>query len=244
MWVRYLVFLGVVLVAVVVVLAALRAQSRLGAGATAVQPDPGARHEAALRAARQQLRKAERGHAKAVREAEKRLRKVGQDPVVVQVGPVALRPLTITVHGREHQLSRGTRFVVDVQGQVRSHTDAKGKVVRSDDREVFLTVEDPGWGDVAKLRAADLEGARRLVVAGEAATRNLDEAQQSHDERVALGQVELDRARADTAGVDAARMTLEDLEGAPPRPLDLPRPPEEDGDDEEPPAGCGRDDDR
>ena len=238
MWVRYLVFLGMVLVAVLVVLAALRAQTRLGAGGTAVQPDPGVRHEAALGAARQQLKKAERGHAKAVREAEKRVRKAGQDPVVVQVGPVALRPLTITVHGREHRLSRSTRFVVDVQGQVRSHTNAKGKVVRSDDREVFLTIEDPGWGDVVKLRAADLEGARRLVVAVEAATRNLDEAQQAHDERVALARVELDRVRADTAGVDAARMTLEDLEGAPPRPLDLPRPPEEeDGDDEGPPAG-------
>lgn len=223
MWVRYVVFLAVVLSAALLVLAVIRAQARLaGRG---VEESPDAQHEASLKAARQQLKKAQRGHQKRVRAAEKQARRAGEDPVVVKVGPVELRPLTITVRGREHPLTQETTFTLDVQGEVRSHTDAQGKVVRSDDREVFLTLTDPAWGDVVKLRPADLEGAHRLVVAGEAATRNLAAAQADRDARVERAQAELDQVRADTREVDAARLTLEDLEGAPPRAIDLPRPP-------------------
>lgn len=224
MWVRYLMFVGLVLVVALIVLGVQAAQRRLAAGSS-TEDEIGARHSEAVTGARKQLKRAERTHRRGIRRAEKALAKAGQDPALVSVGPVALHPLAIVLRGVEHQLSARTRFEVEVTGTVQSLVK-NGNVVSEDHREVYLTVTDPAWGDVVKLKPAQLEGARRLVVAGEAAVRNLDSARATRDERVALARAELERVRADTTAVDAARLTLEDLEGAPPRRLDLPGPPE------------------
>lgn len=218
MWVRYLVFLGIVVLVAAIVLGVQRLQRRLSTeggdeAATA------AAHEASVRRARRQLRKAEREHAKAIVRAEKAVTKASMDAPLVSVGPVVLRPLSITLRGTEHLLSAQTRFDVDVVGEIVSMVK-DGKAVTDDRREVFLTVKDPAWGDVVKLRPGQLEGVRRLVVAGEIACRNLDEARRARRARVAVAEADLERVRADTGAVDAARMTVEDLEGAPPRPLE------------------------
>lgn len=223
MWVRYLFFVAVVLAVALVVIAVQRAQERVAARGDAGD-EVGARHTEAVASARKALKKAERDHARRVKRAGKAVTKAGQSPPTVSVGPIALHPLTIMLRGTEHELSDRTRFQLEVTGEVTSLVK-NGSVVSDDQREIFLTVTDPAWGDVVKLKPAQLEGARRLVVAGEAAVRNLESARESRDERVALAEAELERVRADTSAVDAARLTLEDLEGAPPTPLDLPEPP-------------------
>lgn len=225
MWVRYVGFLVLVAMLAVTVLVVLRAQSRIGRGSGSSDVDD--RHQSALRGARQQLKKAQRAHDKAVRRAEKAVTKAGESPVLVTCGPVTLTELLLTVRGRSHELSPSTTIDLDVQGDVLQVSGKDGTTRPEDRREVFLTFTDDAWGDVVKLPPSRLEDARRLLVAGEAAVRNLEASAAARDQRVAGAEAELDRVRADTGKVDAARMTVEDLEGAPPRRMETPEPPEE-----------------
>lgn len=234
MWMRYLLFVALVVVVAAVVVAVQRTRERLAtgrAGGGALGSGADARHDEAVAAARKQLRKARKEHARAVRRAEKALARAGTATPIVSVGPVVLRPLTITLRGAEHPLSEGTTFDLEVVGEVTSLVKDR-RVVADDRREVYLTVTDLAWGDVVKLSPDQLEGARRLVAAGEAAVRTLEQAREQRAARVEAARAELDRVRADTSAMDLARMTLEDLEGAPPQRLDLPdrhQHPEQDG---------------
>lgn len=156
MWVRYLVFVALVIVVAAIVLGVQGLQRRLAAqGGDEVS----AAHEASVKRARRQLKKAEREHAKAVGRAQKAVKKAARDAPLVAVGPVELRPLTITLRGTEHPLSARTSFDVDVVGEIVTLVK-EGKTVADDRREVYLTVKDPAWGDVVKLRPAQLEGVR------------------------------------------------------------------------------------
>lgn len=193
-------------------------------------PDPGQRPQESLDEARQQLRRAEKAHAKRVRSARKQLVEAGRDPVLAKVGPVILGACTVTVNKTVHELSPSTVFRLEVEGEIRQVVTRRGgeeKVVRDDQREVFLTVTDDAWADVVQLPTGKLEGARRLEAMGAAAVRNLQAARDERDTRVLEAQAELDRVLADTAEVDSARMTLEDLEGVGPRRIDVPTPPPE-----------------
>ncbi|MDO5738777.1 MAG: hypothetical protein Q4P07_01350 [Ornithinimicrobium sp.] len=225
MWVRYLGFVLLVVLVAAIVLGALRAQEKL-AGRWSRADAPAARHDDAVKAARRRLKAAQRDHAQLVRRAERAVAKVAKDPVIAKVGRATLKQLSICVQGKEHALSPTTTFSLEVVGAVESVLK-NNQITKIDQREVYLTVTDRAWADVVKLAGSDLEGARRLVVAGQAAVRNLDQARSERDRRGAVAQAELDRIRADTGEIAAARLTLEDLEGSPPRRIDLPPPPEE-----------------
>lgn len=185
-------------------------------------PAGGSRPDA-VAAARQDLHLAERDHAHRVEQARSACAEAARDTVLVRVGPVVLGCCTLTVHGAVHELSDSTLFRLDLAGE-----------------EPFLTVTDDRWGDAVELGGHHLAGARRLVVAGEGAVRNLSHARAERDQRVATAQAELRRVQEDTVEVDRARMTLEDLEGAPPRPIgqeDDGRDRPDHGDGPEPPGG-------
>lgn len=234
-----LVFL-VVLVALLalVVIVVLRAWDFVLDRARRAVWSPAQPQQQAVEQAQQQLRKAEKAHAKRVRRARKLLVEAGRDPVLVKAGPVILGACTITVKKTVHELSPSTVFRVDVEGEILQVVTRRGdreEVKRDDQREVFLTVTDDSWADVAQLSPGQLEDARRLQAVGAAAVRNLGAAVEERDARVLAAQAELERVLADTAQVDTARMTLEDLEGVGPRRIDVPEPPLEGLTDEKPP---------
>lgn len=241
---RLLGFVLLVALLSLVVIVVLRARDVITDRAHRSLAGPGRRRQQAVEEARRQLRQVEKAHAKRVRRARKQLVEAGRDPVLAKVGPVILGPCTLTLRKTVHELSPSTTFRVDVEGEVRQVVTRRGgeeKVVRDDQREVFLTVTDDAWGDVVKLSPDKLEGARRLEVAGAAAVRNLRASQDERDARVLQAQAELERVQAQTAEVDAARMTLEDLEGSGPRRIDVPEPPPwTDGED---PSGAADDED-
>lgn len=224
MWVRYLGFVVLVVLVAAIVLGALRAQEKL-AGRLSSADAPSARHDAAVKAARRRLKVAQREHTQLVGRAERAVAKAAKDTVIAKVGRATLKHLSISMQGKEHALSPATTFALEVVGAVESVLK-NNQITKIDQREVYLTVTDRAWADVVKLTGSDLEGARRLVVAGQAAVRNLDQARSERDQRAAVAQAELDRIRADTSEIAAARLTLEDLEGSPPRRIDLPPPPE------------------
>ncbi|QFG68309.1 hypothetical protein [Ornithinimicrobium pratense] len=215
----------VALLALVVVLV-LRARDALAD--LIAQSGPDQRRQQALEEARERLNKAEKAHAKRVRRARKELTEAGRDPVLAKVGPVILAACTVTVRKKVHELSPTTVFRVDVEGEIRQVVTRQGgqeKPMRDDQREVFVTITDDAWADVVKLPPAQLEGARRLAAAGAAAVRNLQTAQGERDVRILTAEEDLRRVLADAGDVDAARMTLEDLEGVGPRRIDVPEPP-------------------
>lgn len=238
----------VVLVALlsVVVLLVLRARDALVDRAAGAVSGPEERHQQAVEEARQRLRKAQKLQAKRVRRGRRQLTEAGRDPVLAKVGPVILGPCTVTVRKAVHELGPGTVFGVDVEGEIRQVLTRRGgaeKVTRDDQREVFLSMTDPAWADVVKLAPAQLEGALRLAAMGAAAVRNLPVARQERDARVLAATAELEQVLADTSEVDAARMTLEDLEGIGPRPIDVPQPPPDVQEDQDRPFREGEDDD-
>lgn len=220
---RFLLLVGLVILLSLVVLGVLRAQQAVQGYAARRAPGAAAdaRHERSLADARRRLGEAERQHERRVRAARDAVIEAGRDPVLATAGPVILGATTVTVRDRVHELSGSTRFVLDAG---------------ADGRGIFLTLTDDAWGDVVELPASDLEGARRLEVAGAGAVRNLDRARRERDERLRGPAAELERVRADTSEVDTARMTLEDLEGAPPRRIDPDMDPGIDPDEEPPPA--------
>lgn len=225
---RLLGFVVLAALLALVVIVVLRARDFIADRAQRSLTGPDLRRQQALDEARHQLRRAEKAHAKRVRRARKQLVEAGRDPVLTQVGPVILGACTVTVKKTVHELSSSTVFRVEVQGEIRQVVTRRGaeeKVVRDDQREVFLTITDDAWADVVQLPPAKLEGVRRLEAMGAAAVRNLSTAQDDRDVRVLAAQAELERVIADTAEVDAARMTLEDLEGVGPWRIDVPEPP-------------------
>lgn len=191
---------------------------------------PERRQDEALEQARKRLRKAEKAHARRVREARAELTEAGRDRVLAKVGPVILGPCTITMKKVVHELSGSTTFRVDVEGEIRPVLTRRGdreQTSHDDQREVYLTVTDDTWADTVRLTPAQLEGARRVEVAGAAAVRNLEAARGERDRRLLAAQEVLDQVLADTGDVELARLTLEDLEGIGPRPIDVPEPPPE-----------------
>lgn len=242
---RLLAFIVLAALLALVVIVILRVRDAITEHAMRSLDGPVRRQQEALDEAREQLRRAEKGHAKRVRRARKQLVEAGRDPVLAKVGPVTLGTCTVTLKKTVHEFSPSTVFRVDVDGEIRQVVTRRGgeeKVVRDDQREVFLTITDDAWADVVKLSPGQLEGARRLEAAGAAAVRNLRSARDERDARVREAQAELDRVRTQTADVDAARMTLEDLEGAGPRRIDVPQPPPGTGNDG-PPSGPADEDD-
>lgn len=242
-------FLGMVVLVVLltlIVLLVLRARDVVADRGARSVPGGEQRQHRALKEARQRLRKAEKAHAKRVRSARAQLVEAGRDPVLAKAGPVILGACTVTVRKEVHELSPSTVFRVDVEGEVRQVSSGSGgghgRVVRDDQREVYLTITDEAWADVVKLPPTLLEGARRLEAVGAAAVRTLEVARDERDSRVLEAQAELDRVLADTAEVDSARMTLEDLEGVGPRRIDVPEPPPEEL-DEDPGEDTGEDPD-
>lgn len=228
MLVRMLGFIVLVVLLALLVLVVLRAREGLDRRVKRLADDPDARHQAALDDARRELRQAEKRHARRVKKARKALVEARRDPVLAKVGPVTLGACTVTVRKVVHELSPSTTFRVDVEGEIQqvvTEQNGRQKVTRDDQREVYLTLTDDTWADVVKLGPRQLEGARRLAAAGAAAVRTLEAARAQRDARVRAAQDELERVRTDTAEVETARMTVEDLGGAPPRPIDVPGPP-------------------
>jgi hypothetical protein len=234
-------FLGLILLVVLlaaIVIVVLRVRELLADRAAWSVTGPARRHQRAVDEARRRVRTAQRAHDQAVHRARTQLVEAGRDPVLAAVGPVILGACTLTVRQNVHELGPSTVFRVDVEGEIRqvvTRRDDQERAVRDDQREVFLTVTDDAWADVVKLVPAQLEGARRLAAVGAAAVRNLAAARDERDARLLAAQDELERVLADTAEVDGARMTLEDLEGVGPRRIDVPEPPPERPDEEDPP---------
>ena len=225
---RLLGFVVLVALLALVVIVVLRARDLIADRPARSLTGRAVRQQQAVDAARQQLRRTEKAHAKRVRRARKQLVEAGRDPVLAKVGPVVLGACTVTLNKTVHELSPSTVFGVEVEGEIKQVVTRRGgeeRVVRDDQREVFLTVADDAWADVVKLAPAQLEGARRLEAMGAAAVRNLQPARDERDARVLAAQDELEQVLADTAEMDTARMTLEDLEGASPRRIDVPEPP-------------------
>lgn len=239
---RLLGFVVLVALLALVVIVVLRLRDLVVDRAAQVMSGGDRRQHHALEEARQRLRRAEKRQAKRVHRARKQLVEAGRDPVLAKVGPVILGPCTVTVKKVVHELGPSTVFRVDVEGEVRQVVTRRGgqeKVERDDQREVYLTITDEAWADVVKLSPTQLEGARRVEAAGAAAVRNLEKARDERDARVLEAQAQLEQVMADTAEVDGARMTLEDLEGAGPRRIDVPEPPPvelDGGDPDERPA--------
>lgn len=226
---RLILMVALVALLALIVVVVLRARDALADRAARLGPEQ--RRQQALEEARQRLRAAEKSHAKRVRRARKQVTEASRDPVLAKVGPVVLGGCTVTVRKTVHELSPSTVFRVDVEGEIRQVVTRRGdggtqeKTVRDDQREVFVTITDDAWADVVKLPPTQLEGARRLQAVGEAAVRNLQTARDERDARILAAEAELERVLGDTADVDAARMTVEDLEGVGPRRIDVPEPP-------------------
>ncbi|WP_131104312.1 hypothetical protein [Ornithinimicrobium sufpigmenti] len=229
---RLIFLVALVALLALVVIVVLRARDALVDRADrAARIGPDQRRQQALEEARQRLRAAEKSHAKRVRRARKQVTVAGRDLVLAKVGPLVLGACTLTVKKRMYELSPSTVFRVDVEGEIRQVVTRRGdggkpeKTVRDDQREVFVTISDDAWADVVKLPPTQLEGARRLQAVGEAAVRNLQTARDERDVRILAAEAELESVLTDTADVDAARMTVEDLEGVGPRRIDVPEPP-------------------
>lgn len=243
---RLLGFVVLVALLALVVIVVLRARDLIADRAARPVSGPDRRRQQAVAAAAQQWHRAEKAQAKRVRRARTQVVEAGRDPVLAEVGPVILGACTVTVQKTVHELSSSTVFQVDVEGEIRQVVTRRGgeeKSVRDDQREVFLTVTDDAWADVVKLPPTQLEGARRLEAMGAAAVRNLRTARDERDARLLAAQTELEQVLADTAQVDAARMTLEDLEGVGPRRIDVPEPPRDELDDQDRPADEDDEDD-
>lgn len=238
MGVRFLGLILLVALLAAIVIVVLRARELLADQAARSLAAPARRQQQAVDEARRRVRRAQKAHDQAVRRARTQLVEAGRDPVLATVGPVVLGACTLTVQQTVHELGPSTVFRVDVEGEIRQVVTRRGekeRTVRDDQREVFLTVTDDAWADVVKLAPAQLEGARRLAAVGAAAVRNLGDSRDERDARVLAAQAELERVLADTAEVDGARMTLEDLEGVGPRRIDVPEPPPEPPDDDDGP---------
>lgn len=196
-----------------------------------VPADPTARHTGAVAAARELVQHAEAAHGRAVAAAQERLTEAGLDLPVMTLGGLRLGRLSLVAAERERWLTPATRFAVDVQGQVRwdpvEDEDGRLRIEADDRREVRLAVEDPGWAEHVTLPGDHVDEASRFVAAGKAVVRSLGEARAARQRRIAAALADLAAARADTAELDRARMTLEDLEGAGPLRGDLPPAPDD-----------------
>lgn len=171
--------------------------------------------DGALQRARARLQHLEERYAARLETAESDLERARQDEEVLRLGPVVLGRCTVLVSGREHDLTTGTTFDLTPDGQ--------------------LVVTGADWEERVSVEPTDLARAEGLVAAGRAAARSVESARQERSDRVERAWTAMEEARADRAEVDAARMTVEDIEGAgppgwePPEPPKSPDPPDENG---------------
>lgn len=221
--VRIVLLVLVVLIAVMVFLAATRWPRSVDDS-----PRTTAREKALLRA-RVRLEQAQARYAAHVREAEQGLVQARQDVPVLELGSVVLGRCTVLVGGREHELTAQTVFEFEHGGQIVYLNEQVGdrlEITPRDERRGTLRISGPGWDETVGIAPADFSDAERLAAAGRAAVRTVEEARRDRTKSVGRAWERLERARADTAEVDEARMTLEDLQGS--GPLEFPDPPGED----------------
>ncbi|MGD8149687.1 hypothetical protein [Ornithinimicrobium sp. Y1694] len=183
-------------------------------------------HRAALARAKAHLEAAQQAYDDAVAAAAAQVDAAGADPEVGSYRGVRLTRMSLGNENRPHMLSADTSFTVEQTGERTFYTDAEGWGFAP--AEYTLTITDPQWQEVVKLTEDDKRTAEGFARQGEMCVRTLEQARREQSRRVAEAKARLETVRADTAELDLARMTYEDLRGSGPHRTDLPEAPDED----------------
>lgn len=210
---------------------------------TRLQTDPAYRYESDRKQLEKALRRAQHDHKIAVSKAGRVLTAAQKDPVKATVSRVKLTPLSVIVGRATYPLSERSTFQLEVDGQVqavaghrigatRMATGAllggvrgmavgalaqKSTVKMEDTREVYLTVRDEAWGEVVRLGPADIESAKKFVLAAEIAVNTLQRSAEEKHSRVLAARDSLTAIEADTSAIRQAEANLATHEERRPR---------------------------
>ncbi|MFX0537127.1 hypothetical protein ACQBAT_06700 [Ornithinimicrobium sp. Y1847] len=145
-------------------------------------------------------------------QAEKQVERAGRDVVIASAAGVQLGRVSVTVHGRQHPLSDGTRFEIAMREEVIYVRTEMDSVVSSRSGELRLT--DPWWTETIPITSIDHAEVHDLARLGRMAVASLDNAWRERELRLEQARAWLSKVEADTRAVALARMTYEDVVGS------------------------------
>lgn len=138
------------------------------------------------------------------------------------VGGVKLFEDSVIVNGKTFLLAPDVSATVDTAGNLsrtRRYTATRvallgpfslfaPKGVKHDDRELFLLIEGRGWAELVQCNADAQARTRSFAQAINTAARNVHQARQAREQRVAIAQQALISASADQSDIHASEAAL------------------------------------
>ncbi|MGD8149686.1 hypothetical protein [Ornithinimicrobium sp. Y1694] len=132
-------------------------------------------------------------------QAEEQVERAGRDVVLASAAGVQLGRVSVTVHGRQHPLSDGTRFEIAMREEVIYVRTERDSVVSSRSGELRLT--DPWWTETIPITSIDHAEVHDLARLGRMAVASLDNAWRERELRLEQARAWLSKVEADTRAV-------------------------------------------